>query len=511
MTRRSTSRPSLSLSEALDDPALLAPLFEGPSWDGWRSLLRAFEARPPRPGDLARFAQLTGRASWPTVPAEELWIAAGRRSGKSRMAAAIAVHRAVFVDHRPFLAPGERAVSMLLAGDRAQARVAMQYARGLLRSVPMLEALIEREAAESIDLTNGATIEIHTSSFRATRGYTLACVVADEVAFWRGDESSWNPAEEILQALRPALVTLPGAPLICISTPYSRSGPLFAAIEKHHGRDDDPVVLTVQAETRTLNPSVAQAIIDRALEEDPEAAQAEYLGQFRSDLESYVDRDTVLRCVIPGRGDLPRQRGVQYVGFCDPSGGRADSFTLAIAHRERDTAVIDLVRERKAPLSPDSVTAEFAALCKSFGLVAVTGDKYAAGWVEERFSVYGIRYDRAPLSKSDLYSAALPQLLSKRVELPEAPTLITQLCTLERRTSRGTGRDSIDHSPGARDDVANACMGAVHLVAGRRIARAVSFDLTDLMTGHAGCPKWWPRDWPASWYWEGRPRRESGR
>ena len=31
---------------------------------------------------------------------------------------------------------------------------------------------------------------------------------------------------------------------------------------------------------------------------------------------------------------------------------------------------------------------------------------------------------------------------------------------LERRTGRGTGRDIIDHAPGAHDDVANAAAGA---------------------------------------------------
>ena len=37
---------------------------------------------------------------------------------------------------------------------------------------------------------------------------------------------------------------------------------------------------------------------------------------------------------------------------------------------------------------------------------------------------------------------------------------MTQITSLERRTVRG-GRDSIDHAPGAHDDVANAVAGAV--------------------------------------------------
>jgi hypothetical protein len=40
-----------------------------------------------------------------------------------------------------------------------------------------------------------------------------------------------------------------------------------------------------------------------------------------------------------------------------------------------------------------------------------------------------------------------------------------QICGLERRTARG-GRDSIDHAPGAHDDIANAAAGALVRVAG---------------------------------------------
>lgn len=42
------------------------------------------------------------------------------------------------------------------------------------------------------------------------------------------------------------------------------------------------------------------------------------------------------------------------------------------------------------------------------------------------------------------------------------PRLGAQLCALERRTGR-SGRDTIDHPPGAHDDLANAVAGAVVL------------------------------------------------
>jgi hypothetical protein len=48
------------------------------------------------------------------------------------------------------------------------------------------------------------------------------------------------------------------------------------------------------------------------------------------------------------------------------------------------------------------------------------------------------------------------------VELLDDRRLVAQLVSLERRTARG-GRDSIDHSPGSKDNLANAVAGALTL------------------------------------------------
>jgi hypothetical protein len=64
----------------------------------------------------------------------------------------------------------------------------------------------------------------------------------------------------------------------------------------------------------------------------------------------------------------------------------------------------------------------------------------------------------------------LPLLNSGGVVLPRNDRLVAQLVGLERRTARGTGRDSIDHPPGARDDIANVVAGVALL------ARAPGYD-----------------------------------
>ena len=152
--------------------------------------------------------------------------------------------------------------------------------------------------------------------------------------------------------------------------------------------------------------------------------------------------------------------------------------TLAIAHRENGSAVLDAIREVRPPFSPEVVTEEFAETLRRYHLSSVTGDRYGAEWVGERFRKAGITYKPAEKPKSDLYRELLPAINSQSVELLDNAKLIAQLCSLERRTARG-GKDSIDHPPKAHDDIANACAGAVHLVLGRRRGMTIEETLAD--------------------------------
>jgi hypothetical protein len=140
--------------------------------------------------------------------------------------------------------------------------------------------------------------------------------------------------------------------------------------------------------------------------------------------------------------------------------------TLAIAHRDKEgTAILDLLREVRPPFSPDTVVKDFATVLKSYGISDVTGDNYAGEWPKERFVVHGIQYRPSQKSRSEIYLEFLPMLNSQRTKLLDNKKLIAQLVGLERRISR-SGRESIDHSPGGHDDLANAAAGALTLVGG---------------------------------------------
>jgi hypothetical protein len=447
------AREQMSVLEAMD----LWPEFRGDSWAAWRVFLRALFGITIPDEELTTFRTHTGEREPPTAPVSEAWVVAGRRGGKSRVSGLVAVYLACFRDYSSVLSRGERGTVMVLAGDRRQARNVFGYITGLIDAVPELSELVEIARKDSIDLKTGVTIEVHTASYRSVRGYTVLAAVCDEVAFWQVEGSS-NPDKEILDALRPAMATVPGSVLLAISTPYARRGELWRAFERHYGQDSQTLVW--QAPTSAMNPVVDERIITEAYASDALAAAAEYGAEFRRDVEAFLSAEAIAAVTFPDRRELAPIDGVRYLGFVDPSGGSQDSFTLAVAHVEDEIAVLDCVREVRPPFSPDQVAEEYANVLKRYRVREVTGDRYAGEWPRDRFRAHGIEYRTAKKTKSDLYREFVAPLNAGRVELLDHKILRAQLEGLERRVSRG-GRDSIDHAPGARDDVANAAAGAL--------------------------------------------------
>ena len=465
---------------------LFGPFFAGPSWDAWRVALKALFVVEMTDADRGLYKELSGGRAVPDRPIREASFCFGRRSGKSRIAAMLAVYLAVARDYRSWLAPGEVATIMLIASDRAQARTLMRYVTGLVDAVPALVREVVERKQESISFGR-VVIEVHTASFRAVRGYTVAAAICDEIAYWR-DEASANPDEEILAALRPAMVTIPESLLLCISTPHSRRGAFWRAFVDHHGPDaKDPRRIFLQSPTSVMNPTIDSALIEQDLLRDEPRARAEWLAEFRRDIEGYVSREAVEAVVVPGRRELSPVEGLRYSAFVDPSGGSSDSMTLAVCHAQDEVMVVDAVRERRPPFNPSEVVNEFAQLLKHYGVSRVEGDRYAGEWPRERFGEHGVHYEVTRKPKNDIYLQALPLINSGQVELLDDPRLIAQLCDLERRTARG-GRESIDHPPRGHDDLANAVAGAVVRARERSRREEIVFDLSLADTGTRDSP-----------------------
>lgn len=330
----------------------------------------------------------------------------------------------------------------------------LSYVTGLLTDSKILSGMVTRETADGVELSNGVSVEVGTNSFRSVRGRTLLAAILDEVAFFRSSETA-KADIETYRALTPALATT-GGMLIGISSPYARRGLLFDKWRKHYGKPDD--VLVTQASTLQMNPTIPERVIKEAYADDPQAAKAEWGGEFRSDVEQFLSLDAIDACTRSQPLEIPKQHGQRYFAFVDPAGGGADEFCIAIGHREGDRregyqTIVDCIRAQRG------TPADYALLLKAYDVSKVTGDKYAGSWPHDECERHGITYMPSDKPRSGLYLDLLPAINSGRVELPPDNRLAVQLSGLERKTGRG--RDSIDHAPGSHDDRANVIAGLV--------------------------------------------------
>jgi len=454
----------MDIVSALNDKRFFAGLFKDPkTWYAWKVYLKVLFGLPiTDKEEMKLFRSCTGLKSQPRKRPRESFVICGRRSGKSFMSSIIAVYLATFKDWSKTLNPGERGYIFIIANDKAQARIIKSYVSGILGQSAHFQKLVNKDLAWEIELHNQVTISVKTCNFRSVRGYTLICCIAEEIAFWRSEDSA-NPDKEILTAVRPALATIPESLLIGISTPYSRSGVLYEAFKKHHGKPGGALIW--QAATERMNPTIDRSLIKGALEDDPSAAKSEWEAEFRTDIEAFMPLEFIEAVIAPGRFELPKVERASYYGYLDPSGGRQDSMTLAIAHKENGGRVIlDVLREARPPFQPSAVAAEYSGLLKDYKISKVESDRYAAEWVSEAFRSHGIKVENSDLSASEIYLSFLPLVANGTVELLDNKRLRAQLSGLERKTRSG-GKDLVSHSPGTHDDIANAAAGACVMVA----------------------------------------------
>ena len=459
---------NLSIIDAIHDEKIFRPLFTDLStWRSWMVYLKALEGLPiDDRKDRALLRNCTGLKRPPEHRHRESFVITGRRSGKSYTSAVIASYMAAFKDWAPFLSRGETGMIFVIANDKRQARIIKDYVSGIFNGNRMLKSLIKpgKDLTWELELKNQVTISVKTSNYRTLRGFTCLCCILEEIAFYRSEESA-NPDKEILAAVRPALATIPDSLLIGISTPYSRAGVLFEMFKRHYGKIEGPLIW--RAATAKMNPTIDKSIIKDALKDDPSAARAEWEAEFRADIEAFMPPEFIEAVIVTGRYELERLEGADYHAFCDPSGGRQDSMTLSIAHKEKDgKTILDVLRERRPPFKPKSVVEEFSKTLKTYGITEIESDRYAAEWVSSAFDECGITVKNSELSASEIYLSFLPLAANASVELLDNKRLKAQFAGLERRTRSG-GKDSITHYPGGHDDLCNSAAGAC-VMASRR-------------------------------------------
>jgi hypothetical protein len=213
--------------------------------------------------------------------------------------------------------------------------------------------------------------------------------------------------------------------------------------------------------------------------------ELEFHPVFREGVSGLIGSEAIRRVIVPGRTVLQPDREQTYVCFVDGASGVAggDSFCAAWAHfdKSRDRAILDQVYERRPPFNADDCIYEITAICRQYRCERVIGDAWAGDLLRQRWvALTGASYDVSNRSKSQIYLDWLPLVSSMRVEMLDDDRAVQQALGLERRTTRGSNREVVDHGPTTRDDRINAIAGVlVHCA-----------DVSDKITWSTDDPNW---------------------
>jgi len=426
-----------SIISAIEEPDLFKSLFPDglESWAGWISILKAIFKLPMDKAERKFFRQVTKRKSIPHEKnVSDILIIAGRQSGKSFISSLILVYLSLF---RRRDTKNSNLTNVLLAGDRQQAEICFKYCQTILNSTEILKSQIKTSSKESITLKNGIQILIKTSNFRAVRGYACPIIVCDELAFWRDEKRGANPAEEILNALRPSQSNIRNPLLLKITSPYSKEGLVFREWEKGFGKDTEGK-LVIQAPSQVLNPSISLDFIKEELKRDRIVAEAEYFAKFRDRSSQYLSSRKIAKAIMDSVDELSAEDNVRYLAFVDPSSGEGkDSMTLSISHYDKKTEKViqNFLQQRSPPFDVGAVVTEFAMIMRQYNISECTGDRYSIGWIDREFLKHNIYYKFSEKNKSEIYREFAYLLSSKKVKILDDEVQISELKNLVRTES----------------------------------------------------------------------------
>ena len=460
-----------TIIEVVTDPQLLnlsVSLAQG-------TLLKSFYGLPLTREERPIWHQCTGRSTYPGRPFREMTVLAGARGGKdSRILAPILVYEAVFGGHEQALSKGEHGIIPLVAQDQRATRIAFGYIKSYFTSSPLLRSYIEDLLTFEIKLINRLSVVCFPCTHASLRGWSNPCGGMDELAFYRL-EGQADSDVEVQASIRRGMLSFSNPKLIKITTPYMKSGVVYADFKQYFGQEDAEV-LVWRASSLLMNPSLKAERLAQEQRLDPSRYHREYEAEFADDLDSFLPASVVDACVVPHRHELPPMAGVSHLATCDTSGGGVgagrDTFTFTIFHvdgaGEHRRFVQDLLKGWKGTCGQGAdlggIVKEIAAQLCRYGLNEVRGDKYAAGWVRQAFEREGVRYRDAEMDKSTAYLEAEPVFTQGRAELLDHAPLIRELTLLERRP-RPQGRVLVDHPHGGHDDYANVTCLAIAALA----------------------------------------------
>jgi hypothetical protein len=453
--------------------------------------LVAFDGLEPRDlrGDLRKHAR-TIFGNLDTIPARArrvLVAVCGARGGKTYTLGALRLlHLAVTVSLAT-MAPGERAVGLIVAPSLKLAAQCMRYVSGAIGQSAELSACVVSDTAEAIvlDLPGGrVSIESAAASSGgiSLRGRSLVGAVLDECAFFKDGDYKVNDVE-LFRAAAPRV--LPGGQTILCSTPWAEAGLLYDEFVANHPNPKCAApncvteghphrAMAAHAPTLLLRdnaPEIA-SVVESETERDSVNASREYGAKFLTiGTGLFFDSGAVGRCaraelVMPAARSPRSMPSVLSVG--GDLGFTSDSATFVCIERTAaGVRMVDYVELRptpeSGPLKPSAVYAAGVAMCKRWGVFHVVADQYYSQNAKEEFWKERIAFIETPggqEGKGDMFTVTRRYVHEGRAELPNDARVLKQFREVQSRPVPGGGMSITSPRKSGHGDIVSSTVAA---------------------------------------------------
>ncbi len=403
----------------------------------------------------------------------------GRGSGKTTIAAALAVYLAVTADISA-CGPGDEPAVVTIAPRVKTATLSVRMARELSRRAPSVERLIVKnddgKDGFAIQRKDGRRVRIAaypaSRGGAAARGLSIVGFVLDEAEFFTSGSDFSVTDRDCYTALIPRLIR--GGLGILISTPWPVETLMSELVDRNFANPSTALVAIGPTLTmRDDDPDLA-VDIERERLRDPETAAREFdcvsdasgsTGFFDpTSVDAAVDHDLVLPLVRTdddARGFAMDLALVRDSAACVGVARRGERYVMV--------ALEELRPKKGAPLKLSSVIATFADLVRPFGVTEIAADPWAREPAREYTEALGLAIVDAPAGqagKADTFIAARKFLREGRACFPNVPRFVAQMKSVLVKPQPGGGiQISQPRRAGlAHGDIVSAWVLALHQV-----------------------------------------------
>jgi hypothetical protein len=383
----------------------------------------------------------------------------GRRGGKSSTMCRVIVTEILFGTFK--IQPGDVGVFAIISIRMAEAEERLRTIADILN---VLKVPHKATATEITIEGMPIVIRVYPASSRLAVGMTCIGILCDEVARWRDDETSQNPAKAILSSVRPSMASMPHSHEYLISSPWSTADQHY----EHVQQGDTESQVVTQGPTWVANPTISEEST-HDLEPDLPTWYREYgANPSPATEERFFSADLLASCIE--HIELPRVSEPGDLVTVGSDWGFARNASATVVCHLTPFMVYHVAEiligtpTAGNPLKPSEVCRDASEMMKRHGATVTYADVHYREACDEWLRMNGCHQAPAPLDVPSQYVRLRTLMAKGQFKMPPVQSLIRDLGDTKSIAKPGGGMRIIlpKRAGGAHADAVSALALAVY-------------------------------------------------